>query len=416
MNDFSNSVSTGFNSFMGFLPTLLGAIALLVVAWILAVLVRKAAQKGLKAAGFGRLLTKWGLTNSDEQANSTIDSIGKVLYYLVWLIFLPGILGMLGLNAISTPITNMLNSVLTFLPKLFAAAVILAIGIFVGRFVKNLVYNLLITVNIDKWISKMTSSDAETQEAAPSQNQKMTIAKVLANVVYIIILVPVITVALETLQIRSIAEPIIMVLNQVLAAIPNIIVAVILIGVGVILAKFVGDLITGLLQGTGINKLNRYLTTPGKVSSSMDLANVIGQVIQAVLIVFFVVEALNVLNLEVLNTIGQAVIAYLPLVISALLILGIGIIGGTILGNFISQTTGSRMSGNIVKYILIVMSVFMGLDQLKFATSIVNFAFLLILGGLSVAFAISFGIGGREFAKRQLERLETKMEKEEKTK
>lgn len=401
---------------MGFLPTLLGAIALLVVAWILAVLVRKAAQKGLKAAGFGRLLTKWGLTNSDEQANSTIDSIGKVLYYLVWLIFLPGILGMLGLNAISTPITNMLNSVLTFLPKLFAAAVILAIGIFVGRFVKNLVYNLLITVNIDKWISKMTSSDAATEEAAPSQNQKMTIAKVLANVVYIIILVPVITVALETLQIRSIAEPIIMVLNQVLAAIPNIIVAVILIGVGVILAKFVGDLITGLLQGTGINKLNRYLTTPGKVSSSMDLANVIGQVIQAVLIVFFVVEALNVLNLEVLNTIGQAVIAYLPLVISALLILGIGIIGGTILGNFISQTTGSRMSGNIVKYILIVMSVFMGLDQLKFATSIVNFAFLLILGGLSVAFAISFGIGGREFAKRQLERLETKMEKEEKTK
>ncbi len=95
MNDFSNSVSTGFNSFMGFLPTLLGAIALLVVAWLIAVLVRKAAQKGLKAAGFGRLLTKWGLTNSDEQANSTIDSIGKVLYYLVWLIFLPGILGML---------------------------------------------------------------------------------------------------------------------------------------------------------------------------------------------------------------------------------------------------------------------------------------------------------------------------------
>lgn len=416
MNDFSNSVSTGFNSFMGFLPTLLGAIALLVIAWLIAVLVRKAAQKGLKAAGFGRLLTKWGLTNSDEQANSTIDSIGKVLYYLVWLIFLPGILGMLGLNAISTPITNMLNSVLTFLPKLFAAAVILAIGIFVGRFVKNLVYNLLITVNIDKWISKMTSSDAATEEAAPSPNQKMTIAKVLANVVYIIILVPVITVALETLQIRSIAEPIIMVLNQVLAAIPNIIVAVILIGVGVILAKFVGDLITGLLQGTGINKLNKYLRPSGSVSSSIDLANVIGKVIQAVLIVFFVVEALNVLNLQVLNTIGQAVIAYLPLVISALLILGIGIIGGTILGNFISQTTGSRMSGNIVKYILIVMSVFMGLDQLKFATSIVNFAFLLILGGLSVAFAISFGIGGREFAKRQLERLETKMEKEEKTK
>lgn len=413
MNDFTNSFNTGFNSFMGFLPTLLGAIALIILAWIIAIAVRKGSEKGLKAVGFGRLLTKWGLTNSDEQATSTIDSISKVLYYLVWLIFIPAILSILGLNSIASPITNMFDSVLSFLPKLFTAAVILAFGVFIGRFVKNLVYNLLITLNIDKWISKMTNSDDVADQATPSVSQKMTIAKVLSNVVYIIILVPIVTVALETLQIKSISEPIILVLNQVLAAIPNIIVAVILIGVGVILAKFVGDLITGLLQGTGINKLNKYLKTSGSMTTTFDIAKVIGQIIQAVLIVFFVVEALNVLNLEVLNTIGTAVIAYLPLVISALIILGIGLVGGTVLGNFITQTTGSRMSGNIIKYILIVMAVFMGLDQLKFATSIVNFAFLLILGGLSVAFAISFGIGGRDFAKRQLEKVETKIEKEQ---
>lgn len=398
---------------MGFLPTLLGAIALIILAWIIAIAVRKGSEKGLKAVGFGRLLTKWGLTNSDEQATSTIDSISKVLYYLVWLIFIPAILSILGLNSIASPITNMFDSVLSFLPKLFTAAVILAFGVFIGRFVKNLVYNLLITLNIDKWISKMTNSDDVADQATPSVSQKMTIAKVLSNVVYIIILVPIVTVALETLQIKSISEPIILVLNQVLAAIPNIIVAVILIGVGVILAKFVGDLITGLLQGTGINKLNKYLKTSGSMTTTFDIAKVIGQIIQAVLIVFFVVEALNVLNLEVLNTIGTAVIAYLPLVISALIILGIGLVGGTVLGNFITQTTGSRMSGNIIKYILIVMAVFMGLDQLKFATSIVNFAFLLILGGLSVAFAISFGIGGRDFAKRQLEKVENKIEKEQ---
>ncbi|SEL22930.1 Conserved TM helix [Carnobacterium iners] len=414
MNNFTNSISTGFNSFMGFLPTLLGAIALVVLAWIIAIAVRKGSQKGLKAVGFNRLLTKWGLTNTNEQAASTIDSISNVLYYLVWLIFIPGILSMLGLNAIASPITNMFDSVLSFIPNLFAAAVILAFGIFIGRFVKNLVYNLLITLNIDKWIAKMTSSEEVTDSATPSVSQKMTIAKVLANVVYIIILVPIITVALETLNIESISEPIIMVLNQVLAAIPNVIVAVILIGVGIVLAKFVGDLISGLLLGTGINKLNKYLKTPGSMMPSVDLAKVIGQIIQVVLVVFFVVEALNVLNLEVLNTIGTAVIAYLPLVLSALIILGIGLIGGTLLGNFITQTTGSRMSGNVIKYILIVMAVFMGLDQLKFATSIVNYAFLLILGGLSVAFALSFGIGGRDFAKRQLEKVETKVEKEQK--
>lgn len=414
MNEFTNSISSGLNSFMNFLPTLLGAIALLILAWVLAILVRKGSKKGLKAAGFNRLLTKWGVAKTEEQADSTIDSISMVLYYLVWLIFLPGILSMLGLNAIASPITNMFDSVLSFIPKLLAAAVILALGIFIGRFVKNLVYNLLITLNIDKWVSKMTDSGETADKVTPSHEQKTTIAKVLANVVYIIILVPAITAALETLQIRSISEPIIMVLNQVLAAIPNIIVAVILIGVGVFLAKFVGDLIAGLLQGTGINKLNKYLQTPNSMTSSFDLAKIIGQIIQTVLIVFFVVEALNVLNLEVLNTIGTAIIGYLPLVLSALIILGIGLIGGSLLSSFITKTTGSRLSGNIVKYILIVMAVFMGLNQLKFATTIVNYAFLFIIGGLAVAFAISFGMGGREFAKRQLEKVETTLEKEEK--
>lgn len=416
MNDLSYSIYSGFDTFMSFLPTLLGAIALLLVAWIVATLVRKGVDKGLKAAKFDRLLTKWGVTSSDEQAKDTIGSIAKALYYLIWLLFLPGILGMLGLNAISEPITNMLNSVLVFLPKLFAAAVIFGIGIFIARFVKDLVFNLLSAVDIDKWISKLTNSETSSEDGSPSEDQKRTLAKVLSNIVYIIILVPIITVALETLQIHSISEPIVLVLNQLVAAIPNIIVAVILIAFGMVLAKFIADLIAGLLQGTGINQLNKYLKTPGQETPSTDLAKVVGQIVQVVLNTFFVVEAFNVLNLEVLNTIGQAIIGYLPLVLSALLIMGLGVIGGTLLGNFIIQTTGRKMSGNIVKYILIVVSVFMGLDQLKFATSIVNFAFLLILGGLSVAFALSFGIGGRDFAKHQLERLEDKMDKEKKEK
>ena len=54
----------------------------------------------------------------------------------------------------------------------------------------------------------------------------------------------------------------------------------------------------------------------------------------------------------------------------------------------------------------------MALDQLNFANNIVNMAFLFIIGGLSVAFALSFGLGGRDFAKKQLEKLDKKIEEE----
>jgi hypothetical protein len=54
----------------------------------------------------------------------------------------------------------------------------------------------------------------------------------------------------------------------------------------------------------------------------------------------------------------------------------------------------------------------MTLDQLQFASMIVNTAFLFIMGGLAVAFALAFGLGGREFAKTQLQKLDNKIEEE----
>src|SRR5699024_9279401 len=125
-------------------------------------------------------------------------------YYLIWLFFIPGILGQIGMGNIATPITNMFDSFLAFLPKLFGAVVILAIGYFVAKFVKELVRNLLETVNVDRFINKYTSK-ASNVSASDVEKQRFTIAKVLANTVFIIILIPVITMALETLAIRSIS-------------------------------------------------------------------------------------------------------------------------------------------------------------------------------------------------------------------
>ena len=127
---------------------------------------------------------------------------------------------------------------------------------------------------------------------------------------------------------------------------------------------------------------------------------------------FFTVEALNALNLDVLNTVGSALIAYIPNVLIALIILGLGIFGGRFVGNFIAENTHSKWIAEIVKAIFAVFAVFMALEQLDFASSIVNTAFLFIIGGLAVAFALSFGLGGRDFARKQLDKLDHKIDSE----
>ena len=416
-----NQLQNTWNSFAAMLPNLLIGILLIVVAWIVATVVRKAVTKGLRAVNFDNRLVGWGAVRSEEQGSGMIDMLGQVFYYLVWVLFLPGIFETFGLASVAQPIQNMLDTALSFIPNLLAAVALVIVAVVAGKFVRNLVYNIALTLNVDRWIAKLTnqtdnSASARTTEtqatdvATKFEDNKDSIAKVLANIVYVLILIPILTVALEVLGIRSISEPIINVLNSIMNAIPNILVAVILLAVGIAIAKFVGDLVTSLLRGTGINNLTSSMGMSG--ASNFDLAKIGGQVVAGVIGLFFFVEALNALNLYVLNAIGAAIIAYLPNVIFALIILGLGVIGGQWLGNLVTRSSGSRWAGRLVHYVLVAFSLFMVLDQLNFASDIVTTAFMFIIGGLAVAFALAFGLGGRDFARKQLEKLDDKVDEE----
>lgn len=407
MDNITTSFEQGFRSFVNFLPQLLLGILLILVAWIVAGLVSKAVSKGLKAVGFSNLLSKWGVAQNEEQGNTTIDTLGQVAYYLVWVLFLPGIFYTFGLEAIGTPIQNMLDVTLSFIPNIIAAAAVVILGVVAAKFVKNLVYNIALAANIDKYLAKFAGSETDLQEA---ESTKDTLASTLASIVYFLILIPIILVALEILNISTIADPISSVLSTILHAIPNILVAVVLLAIGFVLAKFVGNILTDLLRSSGVNKYSSYLKNSGNLD--LDLAKLIGQIVSALIALFFIVEALNALQLQILNLVGAAIIAYIPNVLFAAIIIGLGFIGGQLLSSGIKRTTSSPFAGVLIKYILIVFSIFMALDQLNFASDIVQTAFIFIIGGLGVAFALAFGLGGRDFAKKQLERADQKIEKE----
>jgi len=409
MNDVGNTLQRGFNQFIDFLPQLLMGIILVLVAWVVATLVKKAIVKGLEATGLADKLRNWGAANDQDEGRSMISAIGNIGYFLVWVLFLPGIFSVFGLDAIGRPITNMIDTALAFLPNIIGAIIILLLGFYAAKFVKNLVYNIAVAANLDRFLNKLTGSGADTDSESVQEN-KHTIANVLANIVYILILIPIILAALDVLNIDTIAQPISDVLNTILQAIPNILVAVVLLAVGMALAKFAGDILTDLLRGTGFNKYSSYLKRSSNID--IDLAKLVGQVVAFLIGLFFLVEALNVLNLAMLNGIIAAIIAYLPNVLFAAIIIGLAFIGGSMLASSIRKATGSKVAGAAVQYIIIAFGIFMALNQLNFATTIVNTAFMFVMGALAVGFALAFGLGGRDFARKQLERADSKIEKE----
>lgn len=392
------------------IPNVIKALLILLVAWGVAVLAKTIIEKGLVKIGVGKALTKTPLYTEEKDAENMLGQVAKLVYFLVFLLFLPAVFSALNMTSVAVPIADMMGQILSFIPNLIAAAIIVVIGVFVAKLVRELFKKFFLTINMDKWFKKVYPGDTTNQVKS-----QMTVSNVIANVIYVIVIIPFVTIGLEALNIASISRPIESVLNSVLAIIPNIFVAIILVLVGHFIGKFLGNLLRSLLVGVGLDKVIESLGFTNVEKRPFDIAKFVGVVVQGLVLLFFTVEALRVINLEVLNTIGSAIILYLPFLLSALLIMGGGLFLANVVGNWVRNNTKSPMSAILIKGVIIVFAVFMTLDQLQFATAIVNTAFLLILGGLMVAFALSFGLGGRDFAKHTLDKVQDKFEMEEKT-
>lgn len=385
-----------FNKIYSALPGLLGAALLLVIALLMAFLAKKLTTKGLDKVEFDSKLQKWGMAKNDEESSIFIETIGSLVYFVTILLFTPFIFTGLNLSGVADPVIIMLNKFWDFIPNLLVSVMIIIIGSYLCKFIKKLSRNLFEGIDVDRWYRKLIGQQ-ETAEFVTETR----LADVLSSIIYVLIYIPIITVALQILGVSTISDPIVSVLNQIVSVIPNVLAAVVLVIIGNFIAKLVADLIESMLKTSGIDKYSQYLNFKGE--TSILISNVSAQIIQAVLMIFFLVEAISVLQLDVLNSIGNSIIAYLPAVVSSVIILAVGIIGGNVLATFLAKVSGSKLFGEFIRYGVIIFAVFMTLDQLKFAQTIVNTSFTMLLGAFAVAFALAFGLGGRDFAAKQLE-------------
>lgn len=399
----SNIFDTLFLPLVSALPGVVRMIVLLIIAFVLAGLLRKLTLAGLNKIQFAQKLQKWGVLKPEDNGQAIIKNLGQLVYFLVILFFLPSILSGLNISSTVDPISSMFQKFFAFIPNLIAAGLILFVGTFFCNFIKGLLKAFLERLEIDKWYTKVTG-----QEKLPFDTKQLI--TVLATVVYVLIFIPILTLALETLGITSISQPIVTILNQVIGFLPNILVALVLVALGSFIAKLLGNLLENLLETAGINAYSKYLTN--KEDANFQLSSILAQLVRGIIIVFFFVQAIQVLNLQVFNAFGTAILAYLPSLISAIAILVLAVIGGNILSGFLSKVTNNAFLAGLVRYGLIVFAAFMALDQLKFAQNIVQSTFTIVLGALAVAFALAFGLGGRDFAAKQLEKLEKKIDKE----
>lgn len=372
------------------------ALLILVLAFVIASIVKSLVVKLFTKTKLNSLFAQ---SDSAAEGQKAVDFLGKLVYLLVFLLFVPGIFSSLGMNGISAPILTILNSMWGYVPNVVAAVIVLWVGSFIAKLVRELLVPVFNKLKVNRL------QELAGIEAADSAKLSNT----LAYIVYVLILIPVIITALQVLSISAISDPAIRMLDIIFAFIPNILVALIIIVIGCMVAKLSGNIVENLIASAGLDaKLSKLLDNQNK---NFVLSKVVGRTIHVVMVIFFIVESFGVLRLQVLTDIGSAIIAYMPYVLAAALILVACFVANAIVQKALLKG-GYKTYALVVKCIIYVVGGFMVLNELGIASSIVNTAFVLIIAALAVAFAIAFGIGGKDFAAKTLKKFEESAQKE----
>ncbi len=401
---------------ISFVPNLMGGGLLILIAWIAATVVKKLISAALDATDWDERLSR---SANLEEGVPLGESLGTLAYWLIWLVFLPGILDALGLQGILAPVQNMVDEVVAFLPNVFSAGIILVVGYFVARIVRDIITNLLATTGLDSLTDRLGLSQTETKDRpfgratsrSRVQEDSLTLSGLIGTVVFALIIIPVAITALDALKLEALSAPAIAMLNQVLEAIPAIFAAGVLLAIAYFVARLISDIVSNILAGIGFNNILSRIGLSDPTEANQQPSKVVGTIILISIMLFASTEAANLLGFSALGALIAQFIVFFGQVLLGLVVLGLGLY----LANLAAETIRSsgvqneNLLANFARYSILILTVTMALRQMGIAEDIVTLAFGLLLGAAAVAAALAFGLGGRQIAARELDRIARNM-------
>jgi len=421
------TVSTPLNAFLnqifGFLPRLGSAAVLIAIAWVIATVVKAIVVRTAQSFSLDERLAEQSPTDPMSPAPFLLsETLGSALYWFVFLFFLPLVLGVLDLQGPLQPVQNLLDQILGALPNILKAVLIGVVGWFVARIVRGIVTNLLSATGADQIGAKFGLSRSTGGQS---------LSWLIGTIVYVLILIPTATAALDALAIPAISNPATSMLNQILSALPKIFTAALILAIAYVIAKFVADLVTNLLSGIGFNNVFQWLGLPSptpQVPYSSEFqtgetlrdptltdptiskptirtpSEIVGVVVLVGIMLVATVAAIDVLQFEALRQIVAGLLVVFGRILVGLVVFAVGLYLANLAYSLINSS-GSRQAnllGQTARVSIIALVAAMALQQMGIAPNIVNLAFGLLLGAIAVAIALSFGLGGREVAAEQL--------------
>ena len=323
-------------------------------------------------------------TNPDGSVTDLVSPIASLVKAVLTIFVLIAVLQHFGLTDVLEPLKNLVNKFMGALPNIIGAGVIGYAGWIIAKIVSQL--------------AGVGLAKVDEQLAERLGSKDISIAKFGSALIMAIILLPIAVSALGVLNIPAISDPASAMIEKLMAAVPNIVGAGIILLVVFFAAKFVVFIVSGLLEGANINALPQKMGIQGMFTESFTPTRLVSVAIMFFSMVAAATAAVNILGIDIISDVFASVLEF-----------GGGIlIGGVILiiGNFLSTIAYNKLSShgsggvaNIARIAILGLVLAMGLKAMGLADNIVTMAFGFTLGSVAVATALAFGLGGKDAAK-----------------
>lgn len=193
--------------------------------------------------------------------------------------------------------------------------------------------------------------------------------------------------------------------ESIIAFLPLLLGAILILVLGYIVAKLLEKGTDLILEKAGFD---RVMSRGGveqaiaRTGTALDPSSIVARLVFWTVLLVAILMAANALGLTAVSDMFESLVIYIPNVIVAVIILTLAFVLSEFVKDVIMAAlggvSGAEIVARIAKAAIIILAIFMALDQLQIAEDIVTTAFTLLLGALALAAGLAFGLGNRELA------------------
>ncbi len=309
------------------------ALAVLLVGWIVALIASNITENLLKKTKFDNQIANWITGTSEGMTPPPVEKwIGSAVFWVIMVMTFVAFLEKLQLTVVSQPITNLLNQVSGFLPKLGGASLLLAVAWLFATLTRLIIIRTLGTLKFDEKLGQ--------QVGTTENDPQLSLSQTIGNTVYWFIFLLFLPSVLSTLELTGTLQPVQDLVNKILSVLPNIFAAILIGAAGWLVAQVVRRIVTNLLAATGTDNFGNQIGI-NKTTGGQSLSNLLGTIVYVLILIPTTIAALNALKIDAISqpaiTMLTQILDSVPKIFTAALILIISYFLGKIIADFVTN-------------------------------------------------------------------------------